>query len=132
MQQRLKEIKHILHPETLLGLSYHITKGGFTHYAVVEVAKVEDIPDGMTVISLPTLTYAKCEHRKGQNIDASYRNISAWIEAQGYKLHRGDATHFEQYPMQQAPYSTDPEFVIMIPIEHTSTEPSKLERTATK
>ncbi|MFD0715694.1 GyrI-like domain-containing protein [Paenibacillus sp. GCM10027626] len=117
MQNRLKEIKHVLHPETLLGLSNHNIEDGFTHYAVVEVSNIEDIPDGMTTISLPTLTYAKCDHQKGQNIETSYHNISAWIEEQGYKLHKGDVTHFEEYPMHQDPYSNDPEFVIMIPIE---------------
>ncbi|GKS13442.1 hypothetical protein YDYSY3_44420 [Paenibacillus chitinolyticus] len=117
MRNRLKEIKHILNPEILLGLSYQINEGGFTHYAVVEVAKVEDIPEGMTTVTLPTLTYAKCEHQKGQKIDSSYNNMYAWIESQGYKLHKGDVTHFEEYPMHQDPYSKEPEFIIMIPVK---------------
>lgn len=116
LQNRLKEINHILHPETLLGLSYHVTEGGFTHYAVVEVEKVEDIPEGMITIHIPTLTYAKCEHKKGQNIDATYTNIFNWIENTGYKLNKSDVTHFEEYPMHQDPYSKDPEFTVMIPI----------------
>lgn len=117
MQRRLQEIKNVLHPHTLLGLSYHNTGDGFIHYAVVEVDNIEDIPEGMISITLPTLTYAKCEHTKGQNIDTSYNNIYAWIENQGYKLLKEDITHFEKYPMDQDPYSKDPEFVIMIPIE---------------
>jgi predicted transcriptional regulator YdeE len=117
MQNRLKEIKHVLQSDTLLGLSYHNIEGGFTHFAVVEVGKVEDIPNGMISLTHPTLTYAKCEHRKGQEIDASYNNISSWIESQGYKVHMGDVTHFEKYPMHQDPYTKDPEFVIMIPVE---------------
>lgn len=117
MQNRLKEIENVLHPETLLGFSYHNIEGGFTHYAVVEVEKIENIPEGMLSNTLPTLTYAKCEHKKGQNIDTSYHKISAWIESHGYKVLLGDITHFEEYPMSQDPYSKDPEFVIMIPIE---------------
>lgn len=116
LHNRLKEIKHIVDPEKLLGLSYHVTEGGFTHYAVVEVERAEDIPDGMTMVTVPTLTYAKCEHKKGQNIETSYTNMYAWIENQGYMLHKGDLTHFEEYPMQQDPYNKDPEFVIMIPV----------------
>ncbi|PWW43363.1 MULTISPECIES: GyrI-like domain-containing protein [Paenibacillus] len=118
IQNRVVEIKHVIDLEKLLGLSYHINgEEGFTHYAVVEVDRVEDIPDGMMSITLPTLTYAKYEHKKGQNIDTSYNNINTWIENQGYKLHKGDVTHFEVYPMHHDPYSKDPEFVAMIPIE---------------
>ncbi|MFD0961852.1 GyrI-like domain-containing protein [Paenibacillus chungangensis] len=117
MQERLPEIEHVLHPDKLLGLSYMNVEGGFTHYAVVEVEQVERIPAGMRIVTLPTLTYAKCEHKKGQHIDTSYSNIFAWIEEQGYKLHKGDVDHFEQYPMQQDPYDADPEFLIMIPVE---------------
>lgn len=117
LQNRLKEIKHVRNPEKLLGLSYHVNEGGFTHYAVVEVDRVENIPDGMTALDVPTLTYAKCEHKKGQKIDKSYDNIYAWIESQGYKLHQGGLTHFEDYPMEQDPYTKEHEFVIMIPIE---------------
>jgi predicted transcriptional regulator YdeE len=117
MQDRVKEINQTLHPEILLGLSYHNIEGGFTHYAVVEVEKVGGIPEGMITITLPTLTYAKCEHKRGQSIDASYNNIYSWIENKGYKLYKGDVTHFEEYPMHQDPYSKDPEFAILIPIE---------------
>lgn len=117
MQNRLKEIRHVIRPDTLLGLSFHNIEGGFTHYAAVEVDKVEDIPDGMIRIALPARTYAKYEHKKGQDLDASYNTIYAWIESRGYKLHEGGLTHFEEYPMRQDPYSQDPEFVIMIPVE---------------
>jgi predicted transcriptional regulator YdeE len=77
---------------------------------------VDGIPQGMISIRVPALTYAKCQHTKGQNIDASYLNIFAWIEKHGYQLDKQDVTHFEEYPMAQNPYSNDPEFSIMIPI----------------
>jgi len=117
MQKRLQEIKHVLNPDKLLGLSYHMTEVGFTHYAVVAVEQLEDIPDGMVTIAVPSLTYAKCEHAKGHSIEKSYNHIYAWIEQQGYKVHQDDMTHFEEYPMQQDPYSQEPEFTIRIPIE---------------
>ncbi|BBI36489.1 GyrI-like domain-containing protein [Cohnella abietis] len=117
MLNRLKEISHIIHPKTLLGLSYHITEGGFTHFAAVEVEQVENIPEGMTAITVPKLIYASCEHKGDQNIDASYKDIYNWIEGRGFELSKGDLTHLEEYPLHQDPYTKDPEFVIMIPIE---------------
>jgi len=119
LQERLKENPHVINPETMLGLSYHAVPGGerFTHYAVVEVEKVEKVPARMVTVSIPTLTYATCKHDKNQRIDQSYHNIYHWIKSQGYKENNVDnLTHFEQYPMSQDPYADDPEFVIMIPI----------------
>ncbi|MFD2044688.1 GyrI-like domain-containing protein [Ornithinibacillus salinisoli] len=120
-QERLKEIPHVIHPETMLGLSYHAVSGseGFTHYAVVEVEKVEVVPPGMESVSVPTLTYAACEHHTHQSIDQSYNNIYRWIKEQGYKDYApSNLTHFEKYPMSQDPYTENPEFVIMIPVEN--------------
>jgi Bacterial transcription activator, effector binding domain. len=82
-----------------------------------EEAGAEEIPEGMTSLAVPALTYARSEHRQGGNIDSSYTNIFAWIENQGYLLHKGNVTHFEQYPMAQDPYSKYPEFTIMISVE---------------
>lgn len=117
MKRRINEIKHVVNPHILLGLSCHMTKDAFTHYSAVEVEHMEDIPDGMISISPPTLTYAKCEHRRGQSIEASYNNIYAWIEDKGYRLYKGDITHYEEYSIDRDPHAEDPEFVIMIPIE---------------
>ncbi|HEY4552891.1 MAG TPA: GyrI-like domain-containing protein [Bacillaceae bacterium] len=120
LQKRLKEIRNVTNPEIMLGLSYHARPDGkgFTHYAAVEVEKVDEIPPGMVSISVPTLKYALYEHRKGQGIEASYSNIYKWIANQGYQENNPDSlTHFEKYPMKQDPYSEDPEFTIMIPIK---------------
>jgi len=120
LQERLAEIPHAIHADTLLGLSYHAAPGGdgFIHYAVVEVERIEEVPEGMVTISVPALTYAACSHRKGQSIDQSYNNIYAWIAEQGYSEYKPDhLTHFEQYPMSQDPYTDDPEFMIMIPVQ---------------
>ena len=48
MQERLSEIPHALHTDTLLGLSYHAVPGGdgFIHYAVVEVGRIDEVPEG--------------------------------------------------------------------------------------
>ncbi|MCF6410767.1 GyrI-like domain-containing protein [Pseudalkalibacillus salsuginis] len=119
MHDRLNEIQFVENPDVLLGLSYHATQNAssFTHYSVVKASQVEDVPSGMVMISVPELTYAKCEHAKGQSIKQSYNNIYDWIKAEGYKENRvGDLTHFEKYQMAQNPYDQDPEFTIMIPI----------------
>lgn len=118
IQRRFREIPHVVNPDKLLGLSYHAQPegNGFTHYAVVEVAKVEQIPSGMVQVSVPTLTYAKYEHRKGLEIEQSYQNIYAWIEQQGFSPLKGGLTHFEEYPMNQDPHTKAPEFTILIPI----------------
>ena len=48
MQERLAEIPHALHTDTPLGLSYHALPGGdgFIHYAVVEVERIDEVPEG--------------------------------------------------------------------------------------
>jgi predicted transcriptional regulator YdeE len=118
LRRRLQEIPHVVDPENFYGLSYHAYPGGegFTHYAVFEVTELGLIPEGMLDIQVPALTYAKCEHRKGQRIDQSYTNIYAWIEQQGYSSSNGELTHFEVYPLRHDPYDQDPEFTIMIPV----------------
>lgn len=60
LQDRLKEIPHVVIPAKMLGLSYHaVPEGqGFIHFAAVEVDKVEEVPAGMVTVSVPTLTYA--------------------------------------------------------------------------
>lgn len=123
LKSRLQEITNAIAPDLLLGLSYHARPDadGFTHYAVVEVEQSGIVPEGMELIEVPVLTYAKCEHRKGQIVNQSYRNIYAWIENQGYEIHDDAAglTHFEIYPMAQNPYAKEEEleFVMMIPLK---------------
>ncbi|WLD93065.1 GyrI-like domain-containing protein [Alkalihalobacillus sp. AL-G] len=119
MHRRLKEIQHVVDPDTLQGLSYHASPDGtgFTHYAVVKVESVAEVPEGMVSITVPDLMYAQCEHYKGQSIDQSYNNIYAWIANQGYEHNNvDDLTHFEKYPMKQDPYDESPEFSILIPV----------------
>ncbi len=120
MHQRLAEIPHVVDSEVLLGLSYHASLGGtgFTHYAAVEVDKVEDLPDGMVAVSVPELTYAQTEHNKGQSVKHSYDNIYVWIRSEGYQEDNTDGlTHYERYPMSQNPYDENPEFTIRIPVK---------------
>ncbi|MCF6136551.1 GyrI-like domain-containing protein [Pseudalkalibacillus berkeleyi] len=119
MHRRLSDIPSVVSPEILLGLSYHAKLGGkgFTHYAAVKVANINKIPDHMVSLSVPKLTYAQTEHNKGQSVKHSYDNLYEWIRNEGYQENNVDGlTHFEQYPMKQDPYDTDPEFTILVPV----------------
>ncbi|MBO1003334.1 GyrI-like domain-containing protein [Pseudogracilibacillus auburnensis] len=120
VKRRLHEIPHIVHPETLLGLSYLAVPdgSGFTHYSAVEVESVNQLPDGMMSISLPTLTYITYNHHKGQVIRESYNKVYDWIKRHHYEENNlNQLTPFEQYPMKQDPFDPDPEFMIMIPVK---------------
>ncbi|MFC4598262.1 GyrI-like domain-containing protein [Cohnella hongkongensis] len=120
LRKRLDEIPRPASLSYFYGLSYHANpdSAGFVHYAVVETKDDTGfVPEGMVAIEVPTLSYAKCEHVKGRNIDKSYRNVYEWIERQGHALFRGDLTHCEIYSLSRDPYDPDPEFTIMIPID---------------
>lgn len=123
LQRRCEEISGIVDSSHFYGLSYHAYRGetGFVHYAVFEVSDStrDQVPDGMVIVEVPTMKYAKCEHRAEQDISQSYSDIYTWIEEQGYKTlpeEGKELTHFEIYPSNQGPYSTYPDFTIMIPI----------------
>ncbi|WP_019637467.1 GyrI-like domain-containing protein [Paenibacillus fonticola] len=124
LQHRCGEIRGIADPGHFYGLSYHAYPGGtgFVHYAVFEVtdADQEEVPEGMVMVHVPAMKYAKYEHRAGQNIGDSYSGIYAWIEQQQdlrtLPQEGDELTHFEIYPSNQDPDSTHPEFTIMIPV----------------
>ncbi|MGG4553460.1 GyrI-like domain-containing protein [Paenibacillus humicus] len=122
LQRRRGEIRGILDLDNFYGLSYHAYPGGngFVHCAVFEVADAgEQAPEGMIKLQVPAMKYAKYEHRAEQNIEESYSSIYAWIEQQGLKTlpqEGKELTHFEIYPSEQDPYSTNPQFTIMIPV----------------
>ncbi len=120
LRARLREIPEPVTLAHFYGLSYHANPGnaGFVHYAVVETTDDTGyVPGGMVAVEVPTLSYAKCEHARGQSIDKSYRNIYEWIEQQGYSVSRGELTHCELYSLSRDSYDPDPEFTIMIPVE---------------
>ncbi|WP_433748720.1 GyrI-like domain-containing protein [Paenibacillus amylolyticus] len=117
-KRRLHEITDLLHPQELLGLSYHMTDTGFIHYVAVQVNEsgAQVIPKDMERIDIPSQDYACCRHVKGQAVESSYNGIYNWIEEQGLKVSGGPLTHYEVYPMDQDPYEPEPEFTIFIPL----------------
>jgi len=118
LASRLAEIEGRTDDGILLGLSYHASPdaSSFVHYAAVRVDGRGATPDGMARVDVPALTYAATAHRKGQSIDATYRNLYRWIEQQGLSVLEGSLTHCEEYPLAQDPDDPDPEFAIWIPV----------------
>ncbi|MBD2846933.1 GyrI-like domain-containing protein [Paenibacillus sp. IB182496] len=119
LRRRLGTVERTSRPDRLLGLSYHAAPGAerFIHFAAVEVSAAEVVPEGMGVIEVPAFAYAQCRHLRGQQIDATYRNLYAWIAERGLRPHEGGLTHLELYPAEQDPFAPDPEFTILIPLE---------------
>ena len=54
-KRRLHEIQNVIHPEELLGLSYHVTDTGFVHYVAVRVGNTAtpSVPEGMIQLEVP-------------------------------------------------------------------------------
>jgi len=121
-KRRLHEIGNVMHPDELLGLSYHVTEIGFVHYVAVQVDDVasSSVPEGMVQFKIPAHDYAKYSHIKGESIESSYHQIYAWIEEQGLRLSNEPLTHYEVYPMEQDSNDHEPEFSIFVPINKKS------------
>ncbi len=121
-KRRLHEIKNMMHPDELLGLSYHMTETGFVHYVAVQVDDVAspNVPEGMVQFEVPAHDYVKYIHIKGESIESSYHLIYAWIEEQGLCLSNEPLTHYEVYPMKQDSNDHEPEFNIFVPVNKKS------------
>ena len=119
MHERMSEIDHVVHSDSLIGLSYNASAGKdrFTHYSTVEVKEKSNVPPGMVQLTIPETTFVTTKHEKGKNIQASYEKIYQWIEENGYKASSEDLTHVEVYPAKPDTYTDDPEFIIMIPVK---------------
>lgn len=123
MKERLNEIENRVNSDILLGLSYHNIPGGFTHYSMVEVSKIGQVPKRMSTITVPAMTYVRCEHTKGNNIGQTYMDIASWIKSNGYQIYEDTSvTYYDPMPIKHEEYPIDsvldeePEFFIMIPI----------------
>ncbi len=124
MKGRMDEILQITHPDILLGLSYHDIPGGFSHYSVFEVSKVNQIPEGMISKTVPSFTYLRVKHHSKQSINQTYRNIAAWLKNSDYVSYRDpNIIYYDDFlPIKHEAYnlenidSNDHEYDIMIPV----------------
>jgi len=123
MAGRVGELTHAVEPDVQLGLSYHDRPDGFTHFSVYEVTGEQVVPDGMTDIRVPALTYVAATHERGADVGATYESIAAWIESAGYTVHREPGVTYsedavpikhERYPRERDP--ADRHFDILVPV----------------
>jgi predicted transcriptional regulator YdeE len=120
LQHRWQEIPHVVHPERMLALSHPVTDTDFTFHIMMEVSQVRDeLPEGMTMKAVPTLTYAVYHHEQGRNIEQSYATLNNWIKEQGFSPDHRYVTHLEMYPMDLD--LNTPSVEIWIPIKANRT-----------
>lgn len=113
---RIQEIPNVKQSDMILGFTEDLTPHGFTYYVTVETMDGENmIPENMTQLSIPTLTYAVCEHKRGMNVEQTYEDLAKWYTSQGFELEPGERT-FETYSLQYQPLADEPEFCIYSPI----------------
>ncbi|MBM7583670.1 putative transcriptional regulator YdeE [Bacillus pakistanensis] len=116
-REKMNEIPYLTSKESILGLSFDVSKEGFTYYICREVHKVDELPNGMKAVSIPSLTYATYKHSVDQDIEESYSTIYKWMKEKGYaEDDKQKLTHFEIYPMKYDPMRDRPELTINIPI----------------
>ncbi|MCA1011953.1 GyrI-like domain-containing protein [Halobacillus halophilus] len=122
-EERADELKFKVNPMVQLGLSYHVLKNGFIHYAVYEVNEKQGIPDGMIDIRIPEWTYVKATHQKGKDVQKTYTDLHQWLMDSKYTAFREAGVDYydpympikhEYYPVGHDP--NDPHFDIYIPI----------------
>lgn len=122
MNERVIEFEHLIDPETLLGLSYHLRQDGFTHYSVYEVGEEQRILEGMVEIYVPEMTYFLTHHKAGENIAQTYHSISKWLKESEYEpFLDSEQKYYDPLPIKHERYPIgrdlkDPHFDILIPV----------------
>ncbi|GER67507.1 hypothetical protein BpJC7_29410 [Weizmannia acidilactici] len=115
-KQKMGKIRHVLHPDVIIGLSYHTDEDGvFSFYLVQEVAYIEAVPEGMTSLTVPAYTFAAAKY-KGSAVQEAYADLYKWIKQNGYTVYQGQLEHREDYPASYQPLSDEPNLTIHIPL----------------
>lgn len=87
LNEKIKEIKHVIdsgrHVGAFVVEESSLEEDGY--WIGVQVRDYEDIPDGMTTLTIPPQLYATTLH-KGPNdqIRTTYADLHKWIDAEGY------------------------------------------------
>ncbi|SDJ78414.1 GyrI-like domain-containing protein [Sediminibacillus albus] len=118
MSLRVSELRYAVEPDIQLGLSYHTRLDGFVHFSLYQVSEEQKLPDGMIEVYVPSMTYLKTQHRKGQDISRTYQELEA-SEYQTYTEDGGE--YFDNLPIKHERYpaerdAQDPHFEILIPV----------------
>ncbi|MGM7723307.1 GyrI-like domain-containing protein [Metabacillus sp. Hm71] len=122
MSTRVGELDYAINPDVQLGLSYHLRPDGFVHYSAYEVSEDQQLPDGMTEIYIPKMTYFLTHHKKDQDIGQTYQSISQWFKESNYEpFVEPGITYYDPLPIKHERYPKDhdskqPHLDIFIPI----------------
>ncbi|MFD1039082.1 GyrI-like domain-containing protein [Virgibacillus byunsanensis] len=117
-KERLKEISNRIDKNVYYGLSFDVTKAGFTYYLCCEVSRHDKLPKGMEIINVPALKYITVEHNPNDIIEDTYTKTYEWMEKEGYLLNNDiDMSRFETYPVSYNPLEDRPTLTINIPIK---------------
>lgn len=121
--ERAVELEDKVNPHIQLGLSYHVIENGFVHYAVYQVSKEQEIPEGMIDIHVPELMYVKTTHHKGENIQKTYTDLHNWLMNSDYTVFKEAGVEYvdPSLPIKHEHYPvgidfSDPQFDIFVPI----------------
>ncbi|GGA82858.1 GyrI-like domain-containing protein [Ornithinibacillus halotolerans] len=123
LMQTFRENIHVfaeseVEKNSIIGISYDVTKEGFTYYICCKTTNLADVPVGMYEIEVPALTYVTVEHRAEEDISETYTNVYHWIKENGYELNNEiNVNHLEIYPADYHPIQERPRLTIHIPVK---------------
>ncbi|OBY80989.1 hypothetical protein BBG47_03945 [Paenibacillus sp. KS1] len=118
-ESRISEIEHRMNNDSI-GIfidppNYDYRTDPFTWMAAVEVSSLENIPEGMSSITLPASTYVRAAYQ-GQPHEAYqvYDFLYNWIEQSTYEL--ADSYGIEIRRVSVAAYQGEEVIELMLPI----------------
>jgi AraC family transcriptional regulator len=119
--KRVHEIPHQAEPGVFV-CPCHDRVTDFTCYIAVEVTRVEQVPEGMVALTVPTQTYAVFTHRGPiRNVPATYQKAWKWIERKGYRKDHStlglEVYNHRYIPVTHDPAAPDNMYEIYIPIK---------------
>lgn len=115
------KLEHAIHPEHLIGISFHTIKNGFVYYSGCEVSTEQSLLDGLEELSFPEQDYLLTTH-KGESIVATYEEITEWLENSDYTpLMEEGMYYYDNLPIkiEKHVYPTSDllKYDILIPVE---------------
>lgn len=120
MVERIHEVANVINPEEILGIAYHHRGNGndFTLYLCVRVSEVENIPYGMTSVTVAPLTYANFKKTKELPVDEAYTKLHRYMDSNGLVRQSDHNLNLEVYSTNHKCSSKQPfEMNIYIPVE---------------
>jgi len=88
LSDRISEISNVIHPQQQIGafVVENETDNEDGYWICVEVKEYENIPDGMSTLTIPSQRYAVLRHKGPNNeIRDTYEKLHKWIEENNYQ-----------------------------------------------